>query len=263
MILAKDAKNALLMTKKHPSGTKARPRLQSIIEELVDSPTHQMQQIFSLTNSSQVLFADKVVLTEGKTELRLLPCLFQAIAGKTLGQSSLAIVPMSGVSDTKKSMDVLAALGLPACVIVDLDYAFRQAEKHGFLAADDSDLAACRGILAKLAQRGVITLDDGGLPKKGVQGTASRAFELLAKEPEAVTHIEALVAKLRPQSIWLWSQGAIEPHVGLDEKSEHAWLTYQIRVENDGVDATCADSAGIRALVDWLVQLPTGLEAAA
>jgi len=263
MILAKDAKNALLMTKKHPHGTKARPRLQSVVEELVANPTHQMHQIFSLTNSSQVLFADKVVLTEGKTELRLLPSLFQAVAGKTLGQSSLAIVPMSGVSDTKKSMEVLAGLGLPACAIVDLDYAFRNAEKHGFLAPDDPDVAACKGIFATLAQGGVITLDEGGLPKKGVQGPASRAFELLAEQPTVTPHIDALVAKLREQSIWLWSKGAIEPHVGLEEKSENAWLTCQISVENDGVDIACADAAGIRSLVDWLSQIPAEAEVAA
>ena len=66
MILAKDAKNALLMTKKHPEGTKARPRMQSVVEQLVENPTHQLQQLFGLTNSSQILFSDKVVLTEGR-----------------------------------------------------------------------------------------------------------------------------------------------------------------------------------------------------
>src|SRR5690606_7400398 len=154
MILAKDAKNALLMTKHHAEGTRARPRMQSVVEQLVDNPTHQLHQLFSLTNSSQLLFADKVVLTEGKTELRLLPSIFQTVAGKTMGQSSLAIIAMSGVSDTRKSMDVLSALGLPACAIVDLDFAFRQATKHGFLQADDPDIAACKAILTRLAGAG-------------------------------------------------------------------------------------------------------------
>lgn len=263
MILAKDAKNALLMTKKHPYGTKARPRLQSVVEDLVDNPTHQLHQIFSLTNSSQMLFADKVVLTEGKTELRLLPTLFRSVAGKTMGQSSLAIVAMSGVSDTRKSIEILAALGLPACAIVDLDFAFRQAVSHGFLPTNDPDVIACKAVLARLNNEGLITLDEGGLPKKGVQGRASRAFEMLAQEAEAIPHIDALVAKLREQSIWLWSKGAIEPHVGLEEKSENAWLTCQISIENDGVDAACGDAAGIRSLVDWLSRIPGEVEAEA
>jgi putative ATP-dependent endonuclease of OLD family len=252
MILAKDAKNALLMTKKHPDGTRARPRLQSVVEELVENPNHQLHQIFSLTNSSQVLFADRVVLTEGKTELRLLPTLFQSVSGKTLGQASLALVPMSGVSDTRKSMDILAALGLPACAIVDLDYAFRQAVRHGFLEVNDPDLAACKVILGRLASAGAITLDAGGLPTKGPNGPAAKAFEMLAAQGDAIVHVDALVQKLRDQSLWLWSRGAIEPHVGLAEKSEHTWLNYQVSIENDGFDATCADADGVRALVDWL-----------
>ena len=170
---------------------------------------------------------------------------------------------MSGVSDTKKSIDVLAALGLPACAIVDLDYAFRQAQTHGFLAEDDPDIGACRAVLARLAQGDLITLDAGGLPKKDAKGPASRAFEILAGEADARAHIDALVAKLRAQYIWLWSRGAIEPHVGLEQKSEHAWLTCQIGIETNGVDATCADAAGIRALVDWLSQLPADMDDAA
>lgn len=256
MIIAKDAKNALLMTKKHPDGTRVRPRLQSVVEALVESPNHQLHQLFSLTNSSQVLFAEKVVLTEGKTELRLLPTLFQSVSGKTLGQASLAIVAMSGVSDTKKSMDILAALGLPACAIVDLDYAFRQAAKHGFLKADDPDLVACKAILERLAEAGAITLDAGGLPTKGPNGPASKAYERLAAEGDAIPHVDSLVKKLRDQSLWLWSRGAIEPHVGLPEKSEHAWLNCQVSIESNGFDATCADAGGIRALMSWLVESP-------
>lgn len=251
MILAKDAKNALLMTKKHPEGTKARPRMQSVVERLVENPTHQLHQIFSLTNSSQVLFADKVVLTEGKTELRLLPAIFQVVMGKTMGQSSLAIVAMSGVSDTRKSMEVLSALGLPACAIVDLDYAFRHAAKHGFLQVDDPNIAACKVVLARMANDNVISLENG-LPCKGIQGSASKAFELLASEDGAKPHIAALVQKLRDQHIWLWNRGAIEPHLGLTEKTEHAWLSFQVRLESDPLNDVCADADGVRCLVEWM-----------
>lgn len=251
MILARDAKNALLMTKKHPEGTKARPRMQLVVEQLVDNPTHQLEQLFSLTNSSQILFADKVVLTEGKTELRLLPSIFRLVAGKTMGQSSLAIVAMSGVSDTRKSMEVLSALGLPACAIVDLDFAFRQATKHGFLQSDDSDIAACKGVLARMRDAGLVSLD-GTLPCKGVQGPASKAFELLAADDDAKPHISALIQKLRNQNLWLWSAGAIEPHLGIFEKSEHAWLTFQLRLESEPLEDCCSDADGIRSLVEWM-----------
>lgn len=255
MILAKDAKNALLMTKKHPEGTKARPRMQFVVEELVKNPTHQLQQIFSLTNSSQILFADKVVLTEGKTELRLLPSIFHLVTGKTMGQSSLAIVAMSGVSDTRKSMEVLSALGLPACAIVDLDFAFHQATRHGFLQEGDPDIVACKEILARMARAGLVSLE-GTLPCKGVQGSASKAFELLASDDEAKPHVAALIQKLRAQSLWLWGAGAIEPHLGISEKSEHAWLSLQVRLESEPLEEWCSDADGIRSLVEWLEAPP-------
>ena len=263
MILAKDAKNALLMTKKHPAGTRARPRLVSVVEQLVEEPTHQLHQIFSLTNSSQILFADKVVLTEGATELRLFPSIFKAVTGKTLGQASLAIVSLSGVSNTRKSMDILAALGLPACAIVDLDFAFRHAANHGFIEQDDQDIVACKGILARLAQEGAITLNpENGLPTKGRTGPASKAFELLADQADAVDYVQSLVQKLRAHSVWLWSRGAIEPHLGLSAKSEHAWLTYQVSMENDGLDIVCPDAEGVRALDNWLNEAPLATAAA-
>lgn len=261
MILAKDAKNALLMTKNHAEGTRARPRMQSVVEQLVDNPTHQLHQLFSLTNSSQLLFANKVVLTEGKSELRLLPSIFQAVAGKTIGQSSLALVAMSGVSDTRKSMDVLSALGLPACAIVDLDFAFREATRHGFLQADDPDIAACKAILARLAGAGLVSLADA-LPCRGIQGPASKAFELLAADDDAKPHIAELVRKLRDQNLWLWSAGAIEPHLGLSEKSEHAWLTFQVRLESESLEDLCADAEGIRSLVEWMGAAPAVAQSA-
>lgn len=263
MILAKDAKNALLMTKKHPAGTRARPRLLSVVEQLVEDPTHQLHQIFSLTNSSQILFADKVVLTEGATELRLFPSIFKAVTGKTLGQASLAIVSLSGVSNTRKSMDILAALGLPACAIVDLDFAFRHAANHGFLEQDDPNVVACKGILARLAQEGAITLNpENGLPMKGGGVPASKAFELLAGQADAVDHVQSLVQKLRAHSVWLWSRGAIEPHLGLSAKSEHAWLTCQVSIENDALDVACPDAEGMRALVNWLIDNPLAMAVA-
>lgn len=261
MILAKDAKNALLMTKVHPDGTKARPRMQSVVEQLVVNPTHQLHQLFSLTNSSQILFADKVVLTEGKTELRLLPSIFQAVAGKTMGQSSLAIVAMTGVADTKKSMEVLSAIGLPSCAVVDLDFAFRHATKHGFLQGDDPNIAACKSIFSQMAEDGLVSLD-GGLPCKGVQGSAAKAFELLAAMDEAKPHIAELVRKLRDQNVWLWSAGAIEPHLGLSEKSEHAWLTLQVRLESEPLKDICADAEGIRSLIEWMGAVPVEVQPA-
>jgi energy-coupling factor transporter ATP-binding protein EcfA2 len=255
MVLAADAKNALLMTKDSVEGTKARPRLDSLIEQLVPDANHQLMHLFSLTNSSQVLFSEKVVLTEGKTELRLLPSIYSQIANRSLGQGAIALVAQGGVANTKKSMAILDALGLPACAIVDLDFAFQHGVSHGFLEENDVDLQACKEVLVRLASEGMIRINQLGLPeKKGAPCSASEAYELLASQDESQAPVASLVAKFREQRVWLWSKGAIEPHLGIDDKDESEWLKFQMRCQQEGIEAVCADADGIRRLVAWIDQ---------
>lgn len=253
MVSSQDAHNALLMRKDAAAGTTARPKIRALVEQLVSDPTHQLLHLFSLTNSSQLLFADKVVLTEGKTELRLLPGVYEEIAGTTLGQSSLALIALGGATNTKKSMQILDALGLPSCVIVDLDFAFRHAVASDLLASDDQDIAACKAILAGMAATGRIYLNaENGLPEKQNGISAAKAFELMAAEPSAGVHVSALVGKLRAQRVWLWSRGTIEPHLGLMGKNEDVWLAFQMRCSQDGIDQVAADAPAVRELVAWL-----------
>ena len=264
MVLARDAKNALLMTKRSGEGTKARPRLQHVVKQLVEDATHQLHHIFSLTNSAQVLFADRVVLAEGKTESRLLPEIFRAISGRTLGQASIALVALGGVSNTKKSMDILDALGLPSVAIVDLDFAFNHAAEYGLVEPDDADIAACKTVLARLGDEGQITLNpQSKLPtsKNGVV-SASEAYAIMSADPEALPHVAELVRKLKQQRVWLWSRGAIEPHLGISAKNESAWMDLQVRIARDGIDVACADAEGVRSLVQWLAEPLTADEAA-
>lgn len=264
MVLARDAENALLMTKRPGEGTKARPRLQHVVKQLIEDGTHQLHHIFSLTNSVQVLFADRVVLTEGKTENRLLPEIFRAITGRTLGQASIALVALGGVSNTKKSMEILDALGLPSVAVVDLDFAFNHATKHGLVERDDVDIATCKAVLARLGEEGRITLNpESQLPtsKNGVV-SPSVAYEIMSADPEALPHVAELVRKLKQQRVWLWSRGAIEPHLGISAKNESAWMDLQVRIARDGIDIACADAEGIRSLVQWLTEPLTADEAA-
>lgn len=80
--------------------------------------------------------------------------------------------------------------------------------------------------------------------------------------PEAKAHIAELVRKLRDQNVWLWSAGAIEPHLGLSEKSKHAWLTLQVRLESEPLEDVCADAIGIRSLVEWMGAVPAEVQPA-
>jgi energy-coupling factor transporter ATP-binding protein EcfA2 len=254
MVTSADAKNAVLITKERGVGTKARPRLENVIAQVVPDAHHQMEQLFTLTNSSQVLFADKVILTEGKTELRLLPGIYRSACGRTLGQSSIALVAQSSMNDTKKSMEILSAMGLPSLAIVDLDFAFHCGERHGLLDANDVDIEACKALLVQLSDAGSIRVDPmTRLPvSKSAPVPSSKAFELMAALPHAQPHVAALVQKLRHHGIWLWPKGAIEAHLGIGAKKEPEWLKFQLRSEEEGLPNACTDYAAMVALTEWM-----------
>lgn len=250
LVPASEAQFALLMRKDDARGTHARRRLHDAIQIVVPNSIHQMEQLFTLGNSSQVLFADRVLLTEGKTELRLLPSIYESVSGRSLGQERCALVAQSGVNDTKKSTDILAAMDIPCKAVVDLDYAVNGAVRDGYLLATDPDISALKVELASLAAAGRVSLDANGLPQRGVV-TAAEAFVLLAQEPGAQTPIASLHGKLLAQNIWLWHLGDIEAHLGLAEKSEREWARFQTDLNTRGLHAICPHPGTIEQMLAW------------
>ena len=252
LVPSADAQYALLMRKDSARGTHARQRLRDAIQTVVPNSVHQMEQLFTLGNSSYVLFADRVLLTEGKTELRLLPAIYQSIRSRSFGQERCALVAQSGFNDTKKSTAILAAMDIPCKAVVDLDYAFTSAISHGYLLATDPDIAALKVELASIAAEGRISVGINGLPQNGIT-SASEAFGILAQHASASIPIASLCAKLLAQNIWLWSLGDIECHLGLTEKTEREWARFNTDLEARGLYAICPDPASVEQMLAWAV----------
>jgi|1_EtaG_2_1085319.scaffolds.fasta_scaffold00007_297 energy-coupling factor transporter ATP-binding protein EcfA2 len=251
MVTAKDAQDSILIRKSPADGTFARRRLRDAIQMVVPDSMHAMEQLFTLGHASQLLFSDKVLLTEGKTELRLLPLIFEHINTKTLGQNKIALIAQSGVNDTKKSMQILHEMDLPSKAIVDLDYAFKGGISHGFISSENPDVAAIKQIFARLAAANRVTLDQTGLPMKGIV-KASEAYAILAEELDAAPHIDSLHNLLLGQGIWLWKKGSIENHLGLQSKNERAWVRFQTELDRIGIEALCPDPRSVSDMVAWV-----------
>ncbi|MGB7479149.1 MAG: ATP-binding protein [Burkholderiaceae bacterium] len=251
LIQSEDAQYTLLVRKRQ-EGTYTRRRLRDAIARVVPDAEHQAEHLFSLSNSSQILFADKVVLSEGKTEQRLIPAIYHAVRGATLGQERTALVAQGGVNNTTKSMAILTAMDLPCKAVVDLDYAFNGAVANGLIHAEDPDIATLKRVLQTLAQRGLVTLHDSGLPKNGSTGSASDGFKVLAEEPDAREPISRLHDQLVAQNIWLWTKGSIEAHLGITGKTEANWSGFQRRMQEEGLLRICIDYASVQSLVNWL-----------
>ena len=250
MIPSDDIKYTLLIRKSLDRGTYTRKRLKNAIDDVIENANTQFELLFSLENSNEILFSEKVLLTEGKTEKKLLPHLFAKHHGKSLGQEKLALIEQGGVASTPNAIKVLQAMDLPCKAIVDLDYAFRGAVTSGLIEATNASLVTCK---AKFTENNDITLSAEGLPQKGDSLNAPQAFKWLGEQADMDEHIEALHQLLKSENIWLWKKGAIEEHLGLTAKNEQTWARFKQRIDDDEF-GTVVTNADVIDMLNWIIE---------
>jgi hypothetical protein len=251
MITAEEAPKTLLIRKDASNCTYSRLRLSDAIQSVVGGSTHQMEQLFSLSHSSHILFSEKVILTEGKTELRLLPFIYKAIKNRAMGIDKCALVAQSGVGDTKKSMAILDAMDLPTKAICDLDF-ITKAVKNGYLSPTNPDIAAIKVIFQQIAGVHGMNLTSQYWPQNTPTISASQCFEKLADESSSTPHILNIHDILKLQGIWLWKLGAIEVYLGLTGKDEADWAQFKTDVQANGINNICANYQELEDFINWL-----------
>lgn len=252
MITSKDVGNTLLIRKNDTQGTHKRKSLRTAIPSVVTAAPSQLELIFSLSHSSNILFSERVILAEGKTENRLLPNIIQKVTSRTLGLHKTALVSMGGSGNTRKAMLVLNTMDIPTKAIVDLDFALLHGEKDGFLAASDTDVAAIQAHLAQIAPTHSITLNAGWPTNSSM--SAADAFRLLASEPAIQTNLASLKAKMQGVGIYVWTKGTIEDHLGGISKNETGWANFNARLEMEDLNMILPhDHTEIVDLVTWLI----------
>lgn len=253
MITAKDAESTVLIRKDSQRGTYKRNGLKTAIQTVTNEAQSQLQLIFSLSNSAGILFSERVVLSEGKTEKRILPSIIRKITSKTLGLHKTALVEMGGSGNTKKAMSVLQAMDVPAKAVLDLDYILKNGESDGFLEQGDSDIEFIKNYLAQIATNRGITLNNGWPEKNGTM-KAVDAFRILAREEAVQPNLINLKEKLLPLGIWFWKKGTIEDHLGNIPKNEAGWASFNHRLENEAIETILPDDyVEITEFINWMV----------
>ena len=253
MVTSEDVSTSLLIRKNKERGTYMRKRMEDAVHQVIQDAPSQLQMLFSLSNSNELLFADYVLLTEGKTEWRVLPALFERLTGQSFALIKCALVRQGGVSNTRKSMQVLSAMDMPVRSIVDLDYAFTTATRDGFLEANDPDIKFCTNLFRELAFRNHMRLVNGRPVNKHSNISAAKAYAMMAAMPEAERPIRNIHMKLRQQGIWVWTKGAIEEHLGLEAKNESAWSNFIERCKSQNFVRNLPDYDGIVELCKWII----------
>lgn len=257
MIGVEDAQNTLLIRKSKHDGTYSRQRLKDAIQNLVQDSTHQEQHLFTLSHSSQILFAEAALIAEGKTELRLLPKIINKLHGRSLGQEKIAFIPLGGVANTKKTLAILKNMDIPSKAIVDLDFVFKDAITQGYIEINHPDIASIQNILANLAPIHNFCLDNNGFPKRGGTLSPSQAYEVLAKDSNAIPHIQSLHNIFKEKGIWVWTKGAIEPHLNISstQKDEATWAQINTNIDNFGTSyLQTLDHQSLKGLSEWAIK---------
>lgn len=119
--------------------------------------------------------------------------------------------------------------GYDPIALADLDFAFKIAGNSGLIDAGDPDIAACKAWFAANAGPINVFLGPDGLPtKQNAQGVRSalkpaESFERMAQSMP--TEISRIAAALRAHGIWIWSDGAIEAHLGV-RKNDPARISF-------------------------------------
>lgn len=254
MITSKDVSNTILVRKNQVQGTHRRQSLKSVIPSIEVEAQHQITLLYSLSNSSNILFSEKIFLAEGKTENKLLPLIIEKVTGKTLLNHKSALVEMSGSGNTTKAMKVLDAMDLPTKAIVDLDFAFRHGVAEGYLPNDDEDIMACMSELVNIAPEHGIVLGDNGWPIKTSVMSAAESFAILARSENVRQNIDNICAKMKNERIWVWRKGTIEKHLLLSAKKEAVWAKFSDDLDkSDLADLLPHEHEEIEACVQWLL----------
>lgn len=209
-----------------------KPLRHAIQSALSDAPS-QSRTLFQLGNLSEIYFSEKVVLCEGKTDLRLLPIAYEKIYGNLMDLDQITVVSLGSCSDIPKALNVLGAMGIKACAIADLDFAFTEARKGSspLLPKEDEDVTNTKDILKRMRPVHGFPIAGNGLPQNRGEWKAAETWAIFAKEEDGNKISQTVQGQLKQKNIWVWSQGCIEHVTGTTEKGEDAIFEQEERLK--------------------------------
>jgi hypothetical protein len=252
MIAPEDAETAILVHKPAGKGTRARTRLVDAVREALEAGTAQKELLFELSRLAEVLFSERILFVEGKTEQRLLPELFARVTGRTLRGARIGFVPLGSSGGIPGAMRILQAMGLDVRAVVDLDFPFKVAPAVNLVPPDDARVDAVRARSRACAPSAGFRVSDDGFPCKGGSLSAEKAWELLADDEEVRRNVEALHSDLQKRGIWFWRGGAMEAVLGIEGKKSSTHAGFLERLSRGSVSECVADATSLEACLRWI-----------
>ncbi|MCD9537294.1 ATP-dependent nuclease [Photobacterium carnosum] len=250
MVEQEDVPNTSIVRKNDAQQTVVSERIAEAIQSVIDGNVNQARILFEIYNMSQILFADRVLIAEGATELSVLPALFKA-CNRQFNTHKTALVIAEGCAGIHKMGRILNRIGIPFKALVDLDYVFTTARTANLLASDDPHLMEAIPLLSASSVNNNFELDGGVLPKKTGHRKAYEAYELFADSPEAIDVINELHNSLKAKNYWLWTKGAIEKHLSLDAKTTGDWISFKLALQDGEIEDVLEDYPFVSEMTIW------------
>ncbi|MGL5902781.1 MAG: ATP-dependent nuclease, partial [Cetobacterium sp.] len=253
MVSSDDIKNTIILKKCLENGTRPRKTLYESVQSIEENFESQLELLFNLSTSNDILFSEKIILAEGKTEKKLLPFMYEKITeNRTFLLDKISIINQGGANNTLKTQKILNIMGMNAKAIVDLDFVFNQGAKY-YLDSNDEDIKKCKEIFKRLErEKQVVLNEDTNLPKKSKEKTAEYYYSVFAKDTEARIYIEKLHEKMKNKNVWVWTTGAIETQLLLNSKTEREWALFKKNISEKTNSELLSTYPTIKNLFDWI-----------
>lgn len=252
MITKDAAADAYLIRKNDKNLTEVRVSTRQAVEDTMDQSPAQSDMLFELSSASEILFSDKIIIAEGKTERAVLPTLYSVHHGNTLSIDRFGLVTMSGSGSCIKACPIFDALDIPFKLIIDLDAVFKALSGSKYLDSNDNRIINAQSIFNAMENNNELTLGNDGWPCGGSICTAAEAFEKFASNPNAQKLIDSLHGDLLRKNIWFWKSGAIEVPLGLTSKKPKDHIKFVMKLEQNGSLPNLPGKQEIIEMLNWL-----------
>lgn len=258
LMLSRDnAADTVIVGKAPGAGVTTQKPLRQAVDEALNNAESQSRTLFELSNLAEIYFANRVVLCEGKTDRRLLPLAYERLYQQPPDLDHVAFVSLGSCADIPRALPVLAAMGIAACAVVDLDFGYTHARSGGLLPRDGVDLIKVKSALQRLQADNGFALHDNGLPKNDKRNgwLAADTWALFAADDEGRSLAEQTQQSLQAHGVWAWPHGCIEQVTGVYDKGEDAVIEQEQRLRAMSASDVEQQMPAFKACFDWIRSL--------
>lgn len=257
MLSRENAADTVIVGKIPSVGVTTQKPLRQAVVESINNAESQSRTLFELGNIADIYFAERVVLCEGKTDQRLLPLAYEQLYQQLPELDHMAFVSLGSCADIPKALPVLAAMGISACAVVDLDFGYTHARSGGLLSKDGADLADAKALLGQMQSAHGFSLHANGLPQndKSAGWLAADVWAAFAADADGCAIAKRTQDALQSERVWAWAEGCIEQVTDADGKGEDAIFEQEQKLRAMSAVDIEQQMPAFKACFDWVRRL--------